>query len=49
MNCADLVTATDEMFAALDTNGDMNIDLGDDIGVDDLAELLARCDVNGNG
>jgi hypothetical protein len=49
MNCIDVINTTEEVMMYLDTNGDGQINLGDDIGVDHLDMLVEYCDTDYNG
>jgi len=48
-NCPELIKVTDEIMKELDTNKDMNIDLGDKVGKDSLKTMLVECDEDMNG
>jgi predicted nucleic acid-binding Zn finger protein len=48
-NCADVIMITDEVMMALDTNGDGQINMGDNLESEHLDLLNENCDTNGNG
>jgi hypothetical protein len=45
-NCYDVAMVTDEVIAQMDTNGDENVNFGDNIDAEHLDLLLAYCDTN---
>jgi len=47
-NCADVIYITDDVMAALDTNGDGQINYGDDLNQDDVDMINEYCDLDGD-
>jgi predicted nucleic acid-binding Zn finger protein len=43
-NCADIITITEEVMVAYDTNGDGNLNLGDNIEEEHLQMIVDYCD-----
>jgi hypothetical protein len=48
-SCEDMYNISVEIMASMDSNGDGQINLGDNVNVDHLDVLIDYCDANGDG
>lgn len=47
--CDDINAASEEFFAEVNSNGDANINMGDEVDSDHLDLLIYYCDTNNDG